>query len=106
MKSIFLFSLVVLFVILLVQTSNGEDANTVDVLSVRQRREIILTSCARMDTPILKKVAQASCVTSCKYQNCGTGTCKHRGKRPVCVCSRCGKGGGEWPQVPSKGKGK
>jgi len=76
LKSIFLFSLVMILVALLVQTSNGENDDTVDVSNIRHRREIILTSCARMDTPILKKVAQASCVTSCKYQNCGTGTCK------------------------------
>ena len=48
-----------------------------------------------MDTTILKKGAQAICVTSCKYQNCGAGTCKHRDTRPVCVCPWCEKSGGE-----------
>uniref|UniRef100_A0A0M3IC68 INVERT_DEFENSINS domain-containing protein n=1 Tax=Ascaris lumbricoides TaxID=6252 RepID=A0A0M3IC68_ASCLU len=60
---------------------------------------IILTSCARMDVPGLSKVAQALCVTSCKYQNCGTGHCEKRRGRPVCVCSRCASGGGSWPNV-------
>uniref|UniRef100_A0A0N5ACL6 INVERT_DEFENSINS domain-containing protein n=1 Tax=Syphacia muris TaxID=451379 RepID=A0A0N5ACL6_9BILA len=59
---------------------------------------VILTTCARMDTPILEKAAQASCIASCKFQNCGTGHCERRG-RPVCVCSRCDKGGGSWPSV-------
>uniref|UniRef100_A0A0M3IMH0 Secreted protein n=1 Tax=Ascaris lumbricoides TaxID=6252 RepID=A0A0M3IMH0_ASCLU len=65
-----------------------------------------------MDVPGLSKVAQALCVTSCKYQvagfffcsstpiflnNCGTGRCEKRRGRPVCVCSRCASGGGSWP---------
>ncbi|CAB3407126.1 unnamed protein product [Caenorhabditis bovis] len=55
--------------------------------------KIILTTCARMNTPILSKAAQGLCITSCSTQNCGTGTCKKRKGRPVCVCSRCAKGG-------------
>ncbi|VDD96638.1 unnamed protein product [Enterobius vermicularis] len=63
--------------------------------------EIYLSSCARMDTPVLSKVAQGLCISSCKYQNCGTGSCKKRSGRTVCVCNRCANGGGEWPNVPS-----
>lgn len=66
--------------------------------------QLIFTSCARMnDGPVGAKVAQAACISSCKFQNCGTGKCEYRG-RPVCVCARCDKGGGEWPNIPVKGK--
>nr|BAA11943.1 ASABF [Ascaris suum]BAA89497.1 ASABF-alpha [Ascaris suum] len=58
------------------------------------------SSCARMDVPGLSKVAQGLCISSCKFQNCGTGHCEKRGGRPTCVCDRCGRGGGEWPSVP------
>nr|2MFJ_A Chain A, Blo t 19 [Blomia tropicalis] len=62
------------------------------------------TSCARMNDGALgAKVAQAACISSCKFQNCGTGHCERRGGRPTCVCSRCGNGGGEWPNLPSRG---
>uniref|UniRef100_A0A915CI57 Uncharacterized protein n=1 Tax=Parascaris univalens TaxID=6257 RepID=A0A915CI57_PARUN len=57
------------------------------------------TSCARMNVPGLSKVAQGLCISSCKYQNCGTGSCVRRGGRPTCVCSRCSSGGGSWPSV-------
>ncbi|RCN38483.1 hypothetical protein ANCCAN_15620 [Ancylostoma caninum] len=50
---------------------------------------IILTTCARMDTPILEKAARFACITSCQWQDCGTGYCRWRQGRPVCVCSRC-----------------
>ena len=30
--------------------------------------DIILTSCARMDIPVLSKIAAGACITSCKYQ--------------------------------------
>uniref|UniRef100_A0A915CIV3 Uncharacterized protein n=1 Tax=Parascaris univalens TaxID=6257 RepID=A0A915CIV3_PARUN len=57
------------------------------------------SSCARMDVPGLSKVAQGLCISSCKYQNCGTGSCVRRRGRKTCVCSRCGGGGGSWPSV-------
>uniref|UniRef100_A0A915A2Y8 Uncharacterized protein n=1 Tax=Parascaris univalens TaxID=6257 RepID=A0A915A2Y8_PARUN len=57
------------------------------------------SSCARMDVPGLNKVAQGLCISSCKYQNCGTGSCVRRRGRKTCVCSRCGGGGGSWPSV-------
>ncbi|XP_037042586.1 uncharacterized protein LOC119078944 [Bradysia coprophila] len=64
--------------------------------------EVIFTSCARMnDGAAGEKVAQGLCISSCKFQNCGTGKCEYRG-RPVCVCSRCASGGGEWPSIPGK----
>ncbi|KAE9556153.1 hypothetical protein FO519_000641 [Halicephalobus sp. NKZ332] len=64
--------------------------------------KLIFTSCARMDVPFLGKVAQAACITSCKFQNCGTGSCQKREGRPVCVCSRCDNGGGGWPSIPGR----
>uniref|UniRef100_A0A0M3ICU6 Knot1 domain-containing protein n=2 Tax=Ascaris TaxID=6251 RepID=A0A0M3ICU6_ASCLU len=67
---------------------------------------IDFSSCARMDVPGLNKVAQGLCISSCKYQNCGTGHCEKRGGRPTCVCGRCGTGGGEWPSVPMPKGGK
>ncbi|VDO66756.1 unnamed protein product [Heligmosomoides polygyrus] len=55
--------------------------------------EIYLSTCARMHTPILEKVARAACITSCSLQNCGTGYCEDREGRGTCVCSRCANGG-------------
>ncbi|PIO65083.1 hypothetical protein TELCIR_13263 [Teladorsagia circumcincta] len=55
--------------------------------------QIYLSTCARMDTPILDKAARAACITSCSIQNCGTGYCENRGGRKTCVCSRCANGG-------------
>uniref|UniRef100_A0A0M3IDE2 Laminin EGF-like domain-containing protein n=1 Tax=Ascaris lumbricoides TaxID=6252 RepID=A0A0M3IDE2_ASCLU len=60
---------------------------------------VVLTSCARMDTPVLSKAAQGLCITSCKYQNCGTGFCQKVGGRPTCTCRRCANGGGSWPVI-------
>ncbi|VDD96024.1 unnamed protein product [Enterobius vermicularis] len=59
--------------------------------------KILFTSCARMDVPGMSKAAQGLCISSCKFQNCGTGHCEKRSGRPVCVCSRCDVGGGSWP---------
>ncbi|VDM23806.1 unnamed protein product [Toxocara canis] len=67
---------------------------------------IDFSSCARMDVPIANKAAQALCISSCKFQNCGTGHCEKRGGRPTCVCGRCGLGGGEWPSIPIPKGGK
>ncbi|KAK5985164.1 ABF-2 [Trichostrongylus colubriformis] len=54
------------------------------------RSRVYFTTCARMDAgPILAKAARAACITSCKWQNCGTGYCQIRGGRKTCVCSRC-----------------
>ncbi|PIC33060.1 hypothetical protein B9Z55_013176 [Caenorhabditis nigoni] len=58
---------------------------------------IDLSSCARMDVPILKKAAHGLCITSCSMQNCGTGNCQKRKGRPTCICYRCAKGGGNIP---------
>ncbi|KHJ78923.1 hypothetical protein OESDEN_21448 [Oesophagostomum dentatum] len=55
--------------------------------------QIYLSTCARMDVPILDKAARAACITSCSIQNCGTGYCENRGGRKTCVCSRCANGG-------------
>ncbi|CAJ0595284.1 unnamed protein product [Cylicocyclus nassatus] len=55
--------------------------------------QIYLTTCARMDVPILDKAARAACITSCSVQNCGTGYCENRKGRKTCVCSRCANGG-------------
>uniref|UniRef100_A0AC34R1M1 Uncharacterized protein n=1 Tax=Panagrolaimus sp. JU765 TaxID=591449 RepID=A0AC34R1M1_9BILA len=77
------------------------------LLAVSADEKLIFTSCARMDVPFLDKIAQGLCISSCKFQNCGTGACKKREGRPVCFCSRCDNGGGEWPPLPSGGgKGK
>ncbi|VDO67285.1 unnamed protein product [Heligmosomoides polygyrus] len=54
---------------------------------------IYLSTCARMDVPVLSKAARAACITSCSVQNCGTGYCENRGGRKTCVCSRCANGG-------------
>ncbi|VDO83007.1 unnamed protein product [Heligmosomoides polygyrus] len=54
---------------------------------------VYLTTCARMDTPILAKGARALCIASCSAQNCATGYCEKRGGRKTCVCSRCASGG-------------
>uniref|UniRef100_A0A0M3HN19 INVERT_DEFENSINS domain-containing protein n=1 Tax=Ascaris lumbricoides TaxID=6252 RepID=A0A0M3HN19_ASCLU len=56
--------------------------------------EIYVSSCARMRTSVLDKAAHALCITSCKFQNCGTGSCEWRDGRGVCVCSRCADGAG------------
>ncbi|MFH4984684.1 hypothetical protein AB6A40_011393 [Gnathostoma spinigerum] len=74
----------------------------VAILALASAVEIYLSTCARMDTPILEKVAQGACISSCKFQNCGTGHCERRGGRAVCVCSRCDRGGGSWPSVPGR----
>ncbi len=67
------------------------------------KRHATLSSCARMkDGALGAKAAQVACIGSCKFQNCGTGHCAFRHNRPVCVCSRCGSGGGAWPSVPGK----
>ncbi|KHJ79658.1 hypothetical protein OESDEN_20690 [Oesophagostomum dentatum] len=55
--------------------------------------QVYLTTCARMDVPILEKAAQALCIASCSAQNCATGHCEFRQGRKVCVCSRCANGG-------------
>ncbi|ETN78874.1 hypothetical protein NECAME_02738 [Necator americanus] len=55
--------------------------------------QFYLSTCARMDVPILDKAARAACITSCSIQNCGTGYCENRGGRKTCVCSRCANGG-------------
>ncbi|KAK5985892.1 ABF-2 [Trichostrongylus colubriformis] len=55
--------------------------------------QLYLSTCARMDVPILDKAARAACITSCSVQNCGTGYCENRGGRKTCVCSRCASGG-------------
>lgn len=72
--------------------------------SIVRSDKILFTSCARMDDwgGLGAKIAQAACIGSCKFQNCGTGHCEHRGGRPVCVCSRCAGGGGTWPSIPGK----
>ncbi|KAK6731366.1 hypothetical protein RB195_007689 [Necator americanus] len=50
------------------------------------------TTCARMDAgPFLAKIAAGMCISSCKFQNCGTGTCRNVRGRKTCVCSRCRK---------------
>ncbi|KAF1756992.1 hypothetical protein GCK72_013447 [Caenorhabditis remanei] len=67
------------------------------LLFVSLTTSIDLTTCARMDVPILSKAARGLCITSCSMQNCGTGNCQKRGGRPTCVCSRCAKGGGNIP---------
>ncbi|KHJ89707.1 hypothetical protein OESDEN_10461 [Oesophagostomum dentatum] len=55
--------------------------------------DLYLTTCARMDVPILEKAARLACIASCSAQNCGTGYCEKRGGRKTCVCSRCANGG-------------
>ncbi|KAK6739819.1 hypothetical protein RB195_008360 [Necator americanus] len=68
--------------------------------------QIYLTTCARMDVPILDKAARAACITSCSIQNCGTGYCEKRGGRKTCVCSRCANGGNVPLDLLIKKKGK
>ncbi|PAV75671.1 hypothetical protein WR25_15167 [Diploscapter pachys] len=67
---------------------------------------IDFSTCARMDVPILNKVARGLCITSCSAQNCGTGYCRKRRGRPTCVCSRCADGGNVPLDQLVKGKGK
>ncbi|EGT34304.1 hypothetical protein CAEBREN_22403 [Caenorhabditis brenneri] len=66
-----------------------------------------LSTCARMDVPILDKVARGLCIASCSIQNCGTGDCQKRQGRPTCVCDRCANGGGSipLPVLIRRGKG-
>ncbi|VDM68619.1 unnamed protein product [Strongylus vulgaris] len=54
---------------------------------------VYLSTCARMDVPVLEKVAHGACITSCSIQNCGSGHCEMRGGRKTCVCTRCANGG-------------
>ncbi|ETN79378.1 hypothetical protein NECAME_09876 [Necator americanus] len=68
--------------------------------------QIYLTTCARMDVPILDKAARAACITSCSIQNCGTGYCEKRGGRKTCMCSRCANGGNVPLDLLIKKKGK
>ncbi|EPB71609.1 hypothetical protein ANCCEY_09323 [Ancylostoma ceylanicum] len=68
--------------------------------------QIYLSTCARMDVPILEKAARAACITSCSIQNCGTGYCENRGGRKTCVCSRCADGGNVPLDLLIKKKGK
>ncbi|KIH60517.1 hypothetical protein ANCDUO_09233 [Ancylostoma duodenale] len=68
---------------------------------------VYLSTCARMDVPILEKGARLACIASCSVQNCGTGYCENRGGRKTCVCSRCDVGGNFPLEVLlKKGKGK
>nr|CDJ84720.1 ASABF-zeta [Haemonchus contortus] len=68
--------------------------------------DVYLSTCARMDVPVLDKAARAACITSCSVQNCGTGYCENRGGRKTCVCSRCADGGNVPLDVLIKKKGK
>ncbi|KAL6728193.1 hypothetical protein ANCDUO_09511 [Ancylostoma duodenale] len=68
--------------------------------------QLYLSTCARMDVPILDKAARAACITSCSVQNCGTGYCENRGGRKTCVCSRCANGGNVPLEALIKRKGK
>ncbi|XGW24620.1 hypothetical protein V3C99_006224 [Haemonchus contortus] len=68
--------------------------------------DVYLSTCARMDVPVLDKAARAACITSCSVQNCGTGYCENRGGRKTCVCSRCADGGNVPLDVLIKRKGK
>ncbi|KJH47232.1 hypothetical protein DICVIV_06686 [Dictyocaulus viviparus] len=65
-----------------------------------------LSTCARMDMPIMDKAARGACITSCSMQNCGTGYCQNRGGRKTCVCSRCTTGGNVPLDVLMKMRGK
>ncbi|RCN47308.1 hypothetical protein ANCCAN_06596 [Ancylostoma caninum] len=68
--------------------------------------QVYLSTCARMDVPVLEKGARLACIASCSVQNCGTGYCENRGGRKTCVCSRC-KNGGNFPiEILMKRKGK
>ncbi|WKX92616.1 hypothetical protein Q1695_010557 [Nippostrongylus brasiliensis] len=68
--------------------------------------QLYLSTCARMDVPILDKAARAACITSCSVQNCGTGYCENRGGRKTCVCSRCANGGNVPLETLIKRKGR
>ncbi|KAK6731362.1 hypothetical protein RB195_007686 [Necator americanus] len=68
--------------------------------------QVYLTTCARMDVPVLSKAARAACIASCSLQNCGTGYCENRGGRKTCVCSRCANGGNVPLDALIKKKGK
>ncbi|VDO15830.1 unnamed protein product [Haemonchus placei] len=67
---------------------------------------VYLTTCARMDVPVLAKAARAACITSCSVQNCGTGYCENRRGRKTCVCSRCANGGNVPLDLLMKKRGK
>ncbi|VDM47441.1 unnamed protein product [Toxocara canis] len=68
---------------------NGISIFVLLVALVTVNAVIDFSTCARMDIPGLSKIARGLCITSCKYQNCGTGYCQKRRGRPTCVCSRC-----------------
>ncbi|CAF4133647.1 unnamed protein product [Adineta steineri] len=51
-------------------------------------------TCNMMDTQ--PDIARAACVGSCLVQNCATGYCQKRSGQPVCVCSRCANGRGDF----------
>jgi hypothetical protein len=63
---------------------------------------IDFTVCARMGdnpfgVPIGREIASKACIVACSIQNCGTGNCKKRSGKKVCVCDRCANGGGSIP---------
>ncbi|XGW24523.1 hypothetical protein V3C99_006167 [Haemonchus contortus] len=68
--------------------------------------QFYLTTCARMDVPVLDKGAAALCITSCSIQNCGTGVCKNSKGRKTCICYRCANGGNVPLEDLVKGRGR
>ncbi|KIH60516.1 hypothetical protein ANCDUO_09232 [Ancylostoma duodenale] len=50
---------------------------------------VYLTTCARMDVPLLKDVANEACKTSCGFKGCGSGYCTKRRGRKTCFCRGC-----------------
>ncbi|KHN71559.1 hypothetical protein Tcan_02178 [Toxocara canis] len=86
---------------LLSATMRGITVLVMMMLLVCANAAIDFSTCARMDIPVLSKVARAMCINSCKFQNCGTGYCQVSKGRKTCVCYRCGNGGGPYPPLPS-----
>ncbi|CCD67777.1 Antibacterial factor-related peptide 1 [Caenorhabditis elegans] len=46
-------------------------------------------SCARMDVPVMQRIAQGLCTSSCTAQKCMTGICKKVDSHPTCFCGGC-----------------
>ncbi|EYB81642.1 hypothetical protein Y032_0378g311 [Ancylostoma ceylanicum] len=54
--------------------------------------QVYLTTCARMDVPLLKGAANTACVAACAIKKCGSGYCRIVKGRKTCLCRGCPRG--------------
>ncbi|PIC51273.1 hypothetical protein B9Z55_001847 [Caenorhabditis nigoni] len=52
----------------------------------------VTSACSTMDVPVLQKIAQGLCTSSCTNQKCAGGTCKKVDSHPKCFCNGCSPG--------------